>query len=60
MYIVDGYLYESNARFFQLNAMTFLANVGGLMGLCLGISLVGCFEVVYHTASVALKICLKI
>jgi hypothetical protein len=28
--------------------MTFLANAGGLMSLCLGISLVGVFEVVYH------------
>ncbi len=32
----------------QMSMLSFLGNTGGLLGLCMGMSLVSIFEIVYH------------
>ena len=35
----------------QISALSFIANAGGLLGLCVGMSFLSIFEIVYHVAS---------
>ena len=43
----------------QLPLITFLGNTGGLLGLCMGLSLVSIFEIFYHFINFAISRCQK-
>jgi hypothetical protein len=43
----------------QMSVITFLGNTGGLLGLCMGMSLVSIFEIVFHLLSFFNDIILK-
>ena len=47
VYIKDPY-YISIKTDEQMSMISFLGNAGGLLSLCLGISLISLFEIVYH------------
>jgi hypothetical protein len=47
VYIKDPY-YISIKTDEQMSVISFLGNAGGLLSLCLGISLISLFEIVYH------------
>ena len=35
----------------HISVLSFIANAGGLLGLCVGMSFLSIFEIVYHVAS---------
>ena len=39
----------------KIPVIAFVANTGGLLGLCMGFSLVSVFEVLYHALTAALR-----
>ena len=39
----------------KIPVIAFVANTGGLLGLCMGFSLVSVFEILYHALNGALK-----
>ena len=39
----------------KITVIAFVANTGGLLGLCMGFSLVSVFEIVYHVIGAAFK-----
>ena len=39
----------------KITVIAFVANTGGLLGLCMGFSLVSVFEIVYHVIGAAVK-----
>jgi len=47
LFVKDPY-YTNNKRDVAITITTFIGNAGGLMGLCLGLSFISLFEVVYH------------
>ena len=47
LFVKDPY-YTNNKRDKAITITTFIGNAGGLMGLCLGLSFISLFEVVYH------------
>ena len=47
LFVKDPY-YTNNKRDVAITVTTFIGNAGGLMGLCLGLSFISLFEVVYH------------
>jgi hypothetical protein len=47
VYISDPY-YTLFKRDEQISYITFISNTGGLLGLCMGMSFISIFEIVYH------------
>ena len=47
LFVKDPY-YTNTKRDVAITLTTFIGNAGGLMGLCLGLSFITLFEVVYH------------
>ena len=47
LYIKDPY-YTLIKRDEQMSLISFIGSIGGLMGLCMGLSLVSLFEIFYH------------
>jgi hypothetical protein len=54
VFIKDPY-YTLIKRDEQLTTISFLGNVGGLLSLCMGLSLVSIFEVIYHLSNFLMK-----
>ena len=56
LFIRDPY-YTNIKRDVEITTTSFLGNAGGLMGLCMGFSLVSAFEGVYHIFNSFMKCC---
>jgi len=54
IFIRDPY-YEKMKRDEQMTFVSFVGNAGGLMGLCLGFSILSLFELAYFTAIIIFK-----
>ena len=54
IFVKDPY-YTNYKRDIDVTLTTFVGNAGGLMGLCLGLSIISLFEVVYHIIIASLR-----
>ena len=56
LFLRDPY-YTNMKRDAEITLISFLANTGGLLGLCMGLSIVSLFELFYHLCIAVLRCC---
>jgi hypothetical protein len=59
VYISDPY-YTLFKQDEQISFITFVSNTGGLLGLCMGISFISIFEIVYHFFHIVCYKCIQL